>query len=134
MIWEAYKGSRESRQRDNIITRCILEDIRVNKEIAAWMLIKLRQEIEILPEKQFFTDPFSVFKMGFWDLAKINLSPKLLSGKKLETLRSIAYRGDYMNDIIRSREVHRMHNQAYGNFTEIMTMMDKSLIENAESF
>lgn len=131
MVWEMHKSRRESRTRDDTIRRCIFEDFRTNKVMASVLIHRLREELKLLPEQKMNTDPLTTFRLGFWDLAKLNLSPNLLIGDRLEFLRNVVVTGDILNQQIQTRETYRLHNQLHDNFPEVMVELNNMLIQNS---
>ncbi len=128
--WDIYKMQHDTRVREETVLRALSEELRENKAVLERDVDVLRQELAVLAERRSVVQPLSVLKIGFWDIAKVNLPKALLAGERLLKLRNVASLADGCNEQIRSRENCRMHNGAMSNFSERMRAYDEPLVQS----
>jgi hypothetical protein len=128
--WDVYKIRRDTREKQGTILRALSEELRENKIIVERDVNLLQQELAVLAEQKVVVRPLSVLKVGFWDIAKVNLPKALLTNDRLLKLRDVAALADDCNDQIRSRENYRIHNGAMSNFSQRMRIYDEPLAQS----
>lgn len=128
IIWDIRKARSESQVRDKAVMNAINEELLSNKRSLEQNLLRLQQELSILDEDKSIVQPLFTMKTGFWDLAKVNLSKKLLVGDRLARLRNLVFLAEQVNDEVISRENYRIHNAAMSNYSTRMKINDESLV------
>ena len=128
--WDVYKTRRDTNEREGTVLRALSEELRENKSALRSDLDLLRQELAVLAEQKSVVRPLLVFKVGFWDIAKVNLPKALLRGDGLLKLRNVAALADDCNEQIRSRENYRIHNGAMSNYVDRMRLYDEPLLQS----
>jgi hypothetical protein len=131
--WEVYKSRRETQEREVNVLRALNEELNENKTISERNIEMLRQELTALKEHKTIVEPLRLLKIGFWDIAKVNLPKSLLKGNQMLKLRDVAAIIDDCNEQIRSRENYRIHNGAMSNFEGRMRHYDEGLMESLSS-
>ncbi|MBE3088434.1 MAG: hypothetical protein IMZ71_04910 [Chloroflexi bacterium] len=128
--WDVYKCRRDTREKEDTILRALSEEMVENKTIVDRDANLLQQELAVLAEQKAVVRPLSVLKVGFWDIAKINLPKALLRNDRLLKLRNVAALADDCNEQIRSRENYRINNGAMSNFSQRMRIYDEPLVQS----
>ena len=128
IIWDVRKAGNERREREKAIMNAINEELITNKKNVEFDHGALLQELVVLAENKFNVQPLSLMKIGFWELAKVNMPTKLLGNDKLARLRNLVFLAEQVNDQIRSRENYRIHNETKSNFSGRMRLYDERLV------
>ncbi len=118
----------ESLARDKAVMNAINEDLLFNKRSLRQNLSRLHDELSVLDQNMTSVQPLFTMKMGFWDLAKVNLRGTLLAGDRLVRLRDLVFLAEQVNDEVRSRDNYRIHRSAASNYAAGMKAFDESLV------
>lgn len=132
MLWDNFKFKRESKQREEKVLSAVKEELVSNLDILQYNQVLLQTDIKIIDENKSVIAPLNLLQSGFWDLVKINLPQKLTKGDTLVKIRKAAQLTDQINEQIRSRENHRINNQAMTNYNRRMKLYDETLLESIE--
>lgn len=130
MIWDIKKIHREDKQRNVAVLSAGKEECIANINILKGNRNLLEQELTILNDKKFIVMPLLLLQTGFWDLLKTNIPDILVNEPELlSKIRAITQATDGINELIRSREIYRLHNHAYSNYFDRTELYDNLVIQ-----
>lgn len=133
MIWDLWKTRRDEEHKDRAMLRALKAQVDLNADILIGQGNVIRKELEVMQTGRHLLEPLVQLHSDLWDLAKNNLPKQLTNEDTVTALFRTSLASQQVNEWIRSREEHRLHNRAMSDFTETYQKIDHAILRALES-
>src|SRR3989344_8059542 len=114
-LWDIYKWRRDKKNLLQAMLSLALDELKNNIRIVNRNNALLLQELKILFHNKCNINPLTHLQTGAWDLMKYHFLDFLIKNSLISFLNSASHLVEEINEVVRSRELYRLSNEAMIN-------------------